>query len=189
LGGNLRESFYTLKGSNPQDLLSKLIKRVESSKSIHLYSEAEILGFEKKNGYWVPYVWHIRNVYRLGRFSYLDYRKNFTHHEEFWTKFPDTDPSEIKNVLKVMAKQFNPFWFHQGIDLVTFNVLQSSIKAAFKHLCENHPDHNIPTTLEEWEKHVKMQILMYSSYYQSFYPTSGQYVGGGTDILSLEWPK
>src|SRR4030067_961746 len=58
LGGNLRESFYTLKGSNPQDLLSKLIKQVESNGSIHLYSEAEILGFEKKNGHYQTKIRH-----------------------------------------------------------------------------------------------------------------------------------
>jgi len=58
LGGNLRESFYTLKGSNPQDLLNKLIKSVEGNKSIHLYSEAEILGFEKKNGHYRTKIRH-----------------------------------------------------------------------------------------------------------------------------------
>jgi heterodisulfide reductase subunit A len=58
LGGNLRESFYTLKGSNPQDLLSKLIKQVESNGSIHLYSEAEILGFEKQNGHYQTKIRH-----------------------------------------------------------------------------------------------------------------------------------
>jgi heterodisulfide reductase subunit A len=58
LGGNLRESFYTLKGSNPQDLLSKLIKQVESNGSVHLYSEAEILGFEKKNGHYQTKIRH-----------------------------------------------------------------------------------------------------------------------------------
>jgi len=58
LGGNLRESFYTLKGSNPQDLLSKLIRSVEGNKSIHLYSEAEILGFEKKNGHYRTKIRH-----------------------------------------------------------------------------------------------------------------------------------
>jgi len=52
LGGNLRESFYTLKGSNPQDLLGKLTKQVESNQFIHFYSEAEVLGFEKKNGHY-----------------------------------------------------------------------------------------------------------------------------------------
>ena len=58
LGGNLRGSFYTLKGSNPQDLLSKLIKQVESNGSIHLYSEAEVLGFEKKNGHYRTKIRH-----------------------------------------------------------------------------------------------------------------------------------
>jgi len=52
LGGNLKGSFYTLKGSNPQDLLSGLIKDVEGNGSIHLYSETEVLGFEKKNGHY-----------------------------------------------------------------------------------------------------------------------------------------
>ena len=28
-------------------------------------------GFEKKDNWWVPYVWCIRNVYRHGRFGYL----------------------------------------------------------------------------------------------------------------------
>ncbi len=58
LGGNLRESFYTLKGSNSQDLLNKLIRQVESNGSIHLYSEAEILGFEKKNGHYQTKIRH-----------------------------------------------------------------------------------------------------------------------------------
>ena len=52
LGGNLRESFYTLRGSNPQDFLNNLIQQVKNSGSIHLYTEAEVLGFEKKNGHY-----------------------------------------------------------------------------------------------------------------------------------------
>jgi heterodisulfide reductase subunit A len=58
LGGNLRESFYTLKGSNPQDLLNKLIKQVEGNEFIHLYFETEILGFEKKNGHYQTKIRH-----------------------------------------------------------------------------------------------------------------------------------
>jgi heterodisulfide reductase subunit A len=50
LGGNLREAFYTLKGSDPQPLLKDLIQQVEGNESIHLFSEAEVLGFEKKDG-------------------------------------------------------------------------------------------------------------------------------------------
>ena len=50
LGGNLRDSFYTLKGSQPQVLLHDLIKRVEGFHSIHPYFETEVVGFERKNG-------------------------------------------------------------------------------------------------------------------------------------------
>jgi heterodisulfide reductase subunit A len=58
LGGNLRESFYTLKGSNSQDLLKKTVEQVESNGSIHLYAEAEVLGFEKKNGHFRTKIRH-----------------------------------------------------------------------------------------------------------------------------------
>jgi heterodisulfide reductase subunit A len=47
-----------LKGSNPQDLLNKRIRQVETNESIHLYSEAEILGFEKKNGHYRTKIRH-----------------------------------------------------------------------------------------------------------------------------------
>jgi hypothetical protein len=145
-------------------------------------------GFEKKARHWVPYVWHIRNVHNIGKFNYLDFRKDFICNEEVWNYFKDIDPSEIRQVLKVLAKQFTPFWFHQGLDLVTFNVLQTSIKEAFRHLCNSHPEHDVPTTIEEWEKHVKMQVLMYGAYYDAFYPKGNQYVGGGVDVVSLKWP-
>jgi len=52
LGGNLKESFYTLKGSDPQALLRDMIQKVEGRESIHLYSEAEVLRSERKNGHY-----------------------------------------------------------------------------------------------------------------------------------------
>jgi len=58
LGGNLKESFYTLKGSDPQSLLKDLIKEIESSGRIQIYSEAEVLGFEKTNGYYQTKIRH-----------------------------------------------------------------------------------------------------------------------------------
>lgn len=146
-------------------------------------------GFERKEHYWVPQVWHIRNVYGLGRFGYLDFRKEFYFDDQFRTYFQDVHPSEIRKVLKVQAKQFKPFWFHQGIDLFTFNVLQASIKSSFKLLCEQHPDHDIPTSLDEWAKHVRMQILMYGAYYEAFHSEGERYVGGGADVLYVPWPE
>jgi len=50
LGGNLRESFYTIKGSQPQVLLQELIKKVEGFPSIQRHFEAEVVGFERRNG-------------------------------------------------------------------------------------------------------------------------------------------
>lgn len=145
-------------------------------------------GFEKKDGFWLPYVWFIRNTHGFGQFGYLDFRKEFSCSEEFWNYFKDVDPSEIRKVLKVQAKQFMPFWFHQGIDLFTFNVLESAIKSSFKLLCERHPDHDIPKTLEEWSKHVRMQVLMYGAYFDAFHPVGERYVGGGADVIFTPWP-
>lgn len=52
LGGNLRDSFYTLKGSDPQSFLKGLIQKVKSEPSIRPYFETEAIGFEKKNGHY-----------------------------------------------------------------------------------------------------------------------------------------
>jgi hypothetical protein len=145
-------------------------------------------GFEEKNSSLAPSIWFIRNVYELGQYGYLDTRKEFAVTEEFWKYFPGTEPSEIRDRLRVLAKQFNPFWFHQGIDLFTFNVLQGAIKDSFRLLCEQHPRHEIPRTLEEWSCHTKMQVLMYGAYYQAFHPQGAQYVGGGADVLTVPWP-
>ena len=52
LGGNLKDSFYTLKGAHPQTLLQDLLKQVERCASIHRHFETEIVGFERKNGHY-----------------------------------------------------------------------------------------------------------------------------------------
>ncbi|MGB9629708.1 MAG: FAD-dependent oxidoreductase, partial [Thermodesulfobacteriota bacterium] len=58
LGGNLRESFYTLKGSNPQDLLNALVTQIENHASIHLFLESEVVGFEKLDGHYRTKIRH-----------------------------------------------------------------------------------------------------------------------------------
>jgi hypothetical protein len=148
-------------------------------------------GFEQRDGFWLPHVWHITNTPRLGLYGYLDFSKNYTCIEHMYLNPPlkDIHPSELQRFLGVLAKQFQPFWFHQGLDLFTFNVLDSAIRSSFKLLCERHPDHTIPTSLEEWSKHVKMQVLMYGAYYEAFRPIGQRYVGGGADIEYLAWPS
>jgi hypothetical protein len=130
----------------------------------------------------------ITNVYGLDKFGYKDFRKVFKSTEELWNYFPGINTaSELRSALTNLEEKLDPFWFHQGLDLVTFNVLHSSLKLAFQSLINNHPDHKLPTTLEEWEKHARMQILMYGAYFESFYKKGELYVGGGADILSIKW--
>ena len=50
LGGNLRDLYYTLAGKDAQDLLKKLIARVEKEDLIHVYTEAEIKSVEGSVG-------------------------------------------------------------------------------------------------------------------------------------------
>jgi hypothetical protein len=178
-----------------EELSKELSSRVETQRNIDEgKSPASALiihvgGFEERGGIMVPVIWVIRNAHKLGRYTYKDIRKDFECKEAFWEFFPGTYPDEIRNVLKVLAKQFKPFWFHQGIDLMTFNVLQESIKSTFKFLCEQHPDHDFPKTLAYWEKYLRMQVLMYDSYYQAFHPEGRRFVGGGVDIVSIPWPR
>ncbi|OGP88530.1 MAG: hypothetical protein A2156_03650 [Deltaproteobacteria bacterium RBG_16_48_10] len=58
LGGNLKESFYSLKGSDPQALLQDLIQRVRRNGNIQLFAEAEVKGFERQNGYYRTKIQH-----------------------------------------------------------------------------------------------------------------------------------
>ncbi len=51
-GGNLKHSFYTLKGSDPQSLLKDLVQKVNDQPSIRSYLETEVIGFEKRNGHY-----------------------------------------------------------------------------------------------------------------------------------------
>ena len=58
LGGNLKESFYTLKASDPQALLQELIEGVRENKNIHLFTDALVTGFERKNGHYRTKILH-----------------------------------------------------------------------------------------------------------------------------------
>jgi hypothetical protein len=145
--------------------------------------------FRKRDEYMVPEVYYITNAYDLGRFGYTKITKEYGCSEQFWEKFNSTHVSEIRRELKVRAKNFKPFWFHQGFDLLTFNVLESAIRSSFELLCKHHPNHDIPTDLAGWEKHIKFQILMYGSYFTAFHDESDRYVGGGVDVVSIPWPS
>jgi len=148
-----------------------------------------LAGFEEKNNFHIPLIYYIRNSYELTINGYSDIRKIFQCSEEFWGYFPDVPQEEIKDFLDRHSRSKEPFWFHQGADLRTFNILDKFIKSAFDIIFENNPNLPFPETLGEWEKHMKMIILTYEAYYQSFMGPGEQIVGGGVDIVSLPWPE
>jgi hypothetical protein len=145
-------------------------------------------GFEARGSEQVPVVWYIRNPHGMEGGDYIDIRKEFLCTEEFWRYFPGVPVDQIRELLRRVASQYQPFWFHQGLDLGTFNTLEAFLTGAFALLCRVHPDHSFPQTLLEWQQHLRMTILTYGAYYQAFRGPGEQYVGGGADTVSLTWP-
>jgi hypothetical protein len=147
-----------------------------------------LAGFEERDSYQVPVVWYIRNPRGIEDGYYIDIRKDFLCSEEFWRYFSDVPYAQIRDQLRQLALKNRPFWFHQGLDLGTFNTLEAFLRGALALLCQAHPDHAFPTNLGEWSQHLKMTILMYGAYYQAFKGPGEQYIGGGADMVSLGWP-
>jgi hypothetical protein len=177
-----------------QELSEKLRDRIQDQRALDEGTGpaqgmiVHVGGFERNDGFWTPRIWHIWNDCGIGLYHYLGFRKQYEVKEEFGATFSTIHPFEIRDHLKVRAKQFQPFWYHQGFDLFTFNILQDAIKSSFRLLCEHHPQHDIPKTLEEWTRHTRMQVLMYGAYFEAFRPEPERFVGGGADIVTLPWP-
>lgn len=178
-------------------LSEKLRKQVEDQRRIdedNRTAEPLIIhlgGFEKRSDSYVPVIWHIRNCYALNNLGYRDFRKEFQCSEAFHVHpdFINIAPRDIPMRLASLANEFAPFWFHQGMDLGTFNMLRLSNEAAVRALIhEKHPSFKTPQTLSDWEMHVRFLILYFSAYFQAFRGPSEQYVGGGVDIISMDWP-
>jgi hypothetical protein len=89
-----------------------------------------------------------------------------------------------------MAQRWDPFWFHQGYDLGTFNVLDKVVHEAMRAIVETHPARRreFPTTVQEWSKHLRMAIGTYGAYFEAFHEPFEQYVGGGADVVWAPWP-
>lgn len=108
-----------------------------------------LAGFEERDAQQVPVVWYIRNPHGMKDGYYTDIRKEFLCSEEFWKYFPNISPSQIRDCLNQLALKNQPFWFHQGLDLGTFNTLGRFLRGAFALLCQAHPAHSFPQTLRE----------------------------------------
>ncbi len=151
-----------------------------------------LAGFEEREQIQVPVIWFITNCHRLDLVQgYTDITKEFGVSEELWQEryIQDSTPQTIRNYLGQRAREYSPFWFHQGFDLGVFNTLDFFLTQSFRLLIENMPNNlSFPTSLNEWSRHLLMSILTYGAYFQSFFGPGEQYVGGGVDIVSLPWP-
>lgn len=181
--------------SSFEDLAESLRKRVEEQRRIdegNNEPEPFILhlgGFEERQGIQVPIIWVIRNAHDPTGMD--DWRKEFIKKEAFWSMFEHSIPAkDIRAYLAVRAITSEPFWFHQGFDLGTFNLLESFLKTALKELHLNKPvNQRHPQTLLDWERQVRMSILTYGAYFQAYKEPYEQYVGGGADTVSIPWPE
>ena len=142
-------------------------------------------GFVERENYLVPEVWFIRNAYALVDGQYRDIRKEYLCSEVFWEPEYVGDAT-AENIREKLTKAQS--WFHQGFDLRTFNVIDDFLNAGFRYLAKNHPGHEAPRTLDEFERRVRMSILTYGAYFEAFMRPGEQYVGGGVDTVKLAWP-
>jgi hypothetical protein len=104
--------------------------------------------------------------------------------------FPGMTGNQIRADPRVQGQAGELFSFRQGYDLAAFNTIDAALRAAMSAIIQHHPlqVHPVPTTLDEWSKHLRMAVLGYSAYFGAFYASFEQYVGGGADVVAVPWP-
>jgi hypothetical protein len=154
-----------------------------SNKSVELI--IHIAGFEQVDGIYYPLVYRITNMIYDSTKGYLPPTKKFYYDQHIGYKNGITQQN-----IRAWYDSGNYTWFHQGFDLSAYNTIDSALKEAYKALINiNHPNHSLPKNIKEREKYVKMTVLSYGAYFNSFYLPNQQYVGGGADVISIEWPE
>jgi hypothetical protein len=153
-------------------------------------SIVQFAAFARREGHIVPEYWHITNVHGLDeRGDYLPASADFIAEEQMFKPSPNgtAAPSAIRNLLRRAATDFRPMWFHQGWDLAIFNTCSEAVRQAFAAL---HRAGRLtpPQSLQDWERHCRMWVLMYGAYFEAFGEPGQRYVGGGADVLSIPWP-
>ncbi len=146
--------------------------------------------FSGRHGCMLPECWHITNVPGVDQNGYLPATNEFSASERIGFHLLTEArmlPADIPRFLAERVAAHDPFWFHQGIDLAVFNTLSGGVRAAFR-LLHDAGKLNAPETLEDWERHAKMWVLLYGAYFEAFGLPGQRYVGGGADTLSIPWP-
>jgi hypothetical protein len=150
----------------------------------------QFAAFASRDGHITPEFWHITNILSMTGAEYDPPSSTFSASERLLGVQLKgvTSPKYIRDYLRQRADAFAPFWFHQGIDLKVFNVVSDAVRQAFLALqADRHL--NRPQSLEEWERYVRMWVLIYGAYYEAFGEPGQRYVGGGADALSIPWPS
>jgi len=126
-----------------------------------------------------------------------DVKAEFDVSEEIQKYFSGMTGDQIRAEVEQRAQAWQPFWFHQGHDLGTFNTFDGVLRDGMRAIVQTHPDQRHPfpdslfflDSLREWSKHLKMAILTYGAYFGAFYEPFQQYVGGGADVVWAARPQ
>lgn len=189
IGNNINFSSFNELSESLKDAIQKQ-REIDDEKDKPQGMLIHLGGFEKRDGFIVPIIYFIRNIHGMdNQGNYTDIRADFAYSEEIEDKFKPLKSSELKNRFKELSEKKEPFWFHHGIGLKIFNILDAFIKQALNTIYINDTELPFPSRLDEWEQHAKMIILTYEAYFQAFKQPWEQYVGGGVDVLSLPWPE
>jgi len=151
----------------------------------------ELAGFgATAEGQRIPEVWHIANAHGIdtttGTYTNID--SNFGFSEEFLQHIPLEGRTTIREVLAAQ-----PFWIHQTGDFALFNDLCGRLDQFFDRRLEIAGI--VPTELNaqydrllDFESRVRMKVLSYGAFNDAFETPVTRTVGGGADVLMLEWP-
>ena len=149
-------------------------------------------GFEEVDSEWTPRIWHIHDTDGLEDDGSYVPGSTFIRSEEIAQPyyFGTDSGSQIHAKVAASVASGGLFSFRQGFDLLSFNPIDKALRGAMFEITRTHPSkpHPIPSTLEDWEKHVRLAVLGYGAYFAAFYEPFEQYVGGGVDVVSVPWP-
>lgn len=153
-------------------------------------SVVQFATFARRDSHIVPEFWHITNIPGLDRNGYRPAEAEFYASERLLGVHlaGHVSPATVKDFLRRQADAFQPFWFHQGLEFASFNVMVDAMREAFRFL-QSQGRLRPPSTLRDWESHCRMWVLTYGAYFDAFSEPGRRYVGGGADVLSIPWPE
>jgi hypothetical protein len=151
----------------------------------------ELAGFERHGNVLLPEVWHIANAHGINpnTGSYEGIDSSFGVSEECLSKYTEAQHTDFRRVLRQ-----RPFWIHQTGDLGMFNSLCAGLDLFYDarlNMFGHDPVADPPAldALLEFESRVRMKVLSYGAFNDAFETPVARAVGGGCDVLSLEWPE